>query len=54
MLSEKFPEKVKVRQIVKGAGYVGGKFPKRNGQPYIISRGSKRKGFRGGSDAGQS
>jgi hypothetical protein len=40
MFSEKFPEKVKV-------GSVGGKFPKRNGQPYIISKGVKKEGFWG-------
>jgi hypothetical protein len=47
MLSEKFPEKVKVRKIVsqRRAGSVGGKFPKRNGQPNIISKGLKKKGF---------
>jgi hypothetical protein len=33
---EKFPEKIKVRQIAREAECVGGKFFKRNGWPYII------------------
>jgi hypothetical protein len=48
MLSEKFPKKVKVRQIAREAESVGGKFPQRNGWRYIISKGLK-KGFRGWS-----
>jgi hypothetical protein len=36
MLSEKFLEEVKISYIVREAEFVGGKFPKRNGWPYII------------------
>jgi hypothetical protein len=35
MLSEKFPEEVKIRSA-RGAESVEGKFSKRNGWPYII------------------
>jgi hypothetical protein len=30
MLSEKFPEKVKIRKIARGEGSVGGKFIRRS------------------------
>jgi hypothetical protein len=50
MLSEKLPEKFEVRQIVSQRSRVlGGKFPKRNGQPYIISKGLKKEVLRGWS-----
>jgi hypothetical protein len=48
MLSEKFPEKVKAKQIIsQRSRSVGGKFPKRNGRPYIISKGLKKERLQG-------
>jgi hypothetical protein len=55
MLSEKFPEKVKVRQIVSQRSRVlEASFLREMGSHTLFQRGLRRKSFRGGSDVGQS